>query len=292
MNILTFDIEEWYIEKTYHGARKEKYTEFENYLHKILDVLDERNTKATFFCLGKMASEFPDIVKRIDSHGHEIGCHSDKHVWLTKLSKAEVIEDTHEAVDSLQQCVGKKIVSYRAPAFSIGETNKWIFEVLANCGIEYDSSVFPASRDFGGFPCFEQKIPSIISFEGITIKEFPIPIISLFCRQVAYSGGGYFRFFPLSIIQREMKKNDYSMFYLHIGDFLSETNSMLSKIDYETYFKEPGTLINRYKRYVKSNMGKKNAWNKLTTLIKTADFISLEDAGESINWENVPIVNL
>lgn len=89
MNILTFDIEEWYIEKSYHGGRKEKYAEFDRILAQILDLLDKKNTKATFFCVGEMGVDFPEVIKRIANRGHEIACHSNRHFWLNKLSRDE-----------------------------------------------------------------------------------------------------------------------------------------------------------------------------------------------------------
>ena len=94
MHILTFDIEEWYIEQKYYGDRKDKYQEYNGYLSSILDLLDEQNIKATFFCLGKIASNFPEVVRKIADKGHEIGCHSNEHIWLNKMSHSAVREDT------------------------------------------------------------------------------------------------------------------------------------------------------------------------------------------------------
>ncbi len=292
MDILTFDIEEWYIEKTYHGDRKEKYAEFDRILVQILDLLDRVNTKATFFCVGEMANDFPEVIKSIANKGHEVACHSNKHLWLNKLSKEEVMEDTRKAVDSLEQCVGQKVISYRAPAFSVGESNPWVFEVLANCGIERDASVFPAMRDFGGFASFTEKTPSLITYNGITIKEFPIATIKLLGNEVAYSGGGYFRFFPLSFIRKQMNQQSYSMTYFHIGDLIVDTKRVMTKKEYEEYFKENGNLINRYKRYVKSNLGIKGALNKLIKLIETETFIDLEEADRRIDWDIMPKIEL
>lgn len=288
MNILTFDIEEWYIEKTFKGSRAERYSKFDVFLNNILSLLDETSTKATFFCVGKMATEFPEVIKKIAEQGHEIGCHSNIHTWLNKMTKEEALQDTHEAVDSLEQCVGKKVLSYRAPAFSIGEKNKWAFDVLAECGVERDASVFPASRDFGGFSSFGYKEPVMIDHNGIKIKEFPICTTSFLGKELAYSGGGYFRFFPLWLVEKEMKKTPYTMCYFHIGDLLPETSGVMSKKAYEEYFKESGTLMNRYKRYFKSNFGKKGAWIKLEKLIKTQDFINLEVSDEIIDWASCP----
>lgn len=292
MNILTFDIEEWYLEKMYFGNHAEKYKEFDRYLGEVLDTLDERNLKGTFFCVGGLGREFPDVVKRIADRGHDVGCHSDIHTWLNKMTPDECLADTRKAVDSLEQVIGKKVKSYRAPAFSIGSSNKWAFEVLAECGIEHDASVFPAIRDFGGFAEFGQKTPAIIKFNGIELKEFPICTTKLLGKEIAYSGGGYFRFFPLWYVKKEMESADYSMTYFHIGDLVPEEGGVMSKEKYEEYFQEPGTLKARYLRYIKSNLGKASAMSKLMKLIKTTEFLNLEQAAQSLDWSKLPIVEL
>lgn len=289
MNILTFDIEEWYLEKR---DRAERIALYDNLLGDILDLLDERKLKATFFCVGGMANDFPHVVRLIDSRGHEIGCHSNVHTWLNKLSRDEAFDDTRRAINSLEQCVGKKILSYRAPAFSIGENNKWAFEVLAECGIERDASIFPAARDFGGFPDFGSKEPTLVTHNGITIKEFPICTATVLGKQVAYSGGGYFRFFPLWFVKREISHSDYAMCYFHIGDLIAETSRVMSRKAYEDYFKENGTLFNRYKRYIKSNLGKKGAYKKIRQLIDGTHFVNLAQADEIIDWKTITPIQL
>lgn len=288
MNILTFDIEEWFIEKAFDGARKEKYGEFDLYLEKIFHLLEETSTKATFFCVGKMATDFPNIIKKIAEQGHEIGCHSNVHTWLNKMTYEDALQDTREAVDSLEQCVGKKVLSYRAPAFSIGENNKWAFDILAECAIKRDASIFPAVREFGGFPSFGYKEPVLISHNGVNIKEFPICTTKLMGKELAYSGGGYFRFFPLWFIEKEIKKSTYSMCYFHISDLMTINSKPLSRQEYEEYYKDCGTIINRYKRHFKNNFGKKGAFEKLERLLKTEDFENLEHACSIIDWAKCP----
>ena len=292
MNILTFDIEEWYIEKVYNGGRTKQYLQYYNYFDRILDLLDQYGIKATFFCVGGMATDFPNVVRQIAERGHEVGCHSNTHQWLNKMTRKEALEDTRKAVDSLEQVIGQKVVSYRAPAFSIGESNKWAFEVLAECGIECDASVFPASRDFGGFPQFKEHVPTLVSYQGITIKEFPIPTTKLLGKEFAYSGGGYFRFFPLWFIQNRMDKSDYNMIYLHIGDLLAGSNRVMSRKEYEDYFREPGTLINRYKRYIKSNLGRRGIFEKMSDVVSSDEFVSLKEADKEIDWGKAPKVEL
>lgn len=292
INILSFDIEEWYIEKAFHGARQERYALFDRYLGEILDLLDDQGIQATFFVVGRMAIDFPDVVRLIDGRGHEIGCHSNVHTWLNKMSREQALADTRQAVDALEQCIGRKVLSYRAPAFSIGEGNKWAFEVLAECGIERDASVYPASRDFGGFPAFGSHQPTIINTSSHHIKEFPVTMAHVLSLDVAYSGGGYFRFFPLWFVRREISRSDYTMCYFHIGDLLPESRGMMSREAYENYFKERGTLLRRLKRHFKSNFGKKAAFDKMARLIKDYDFVSLDQADAAINWNEASVATL
>ena len=291
MNLLTFDIEEWYLNQQ-KGGPTEKYAEYDHYLDAILNKLDERQKKATFFCVGEMGKSFPEVIRKIQQRGHEIGCHSNIHTWLNKMTEAECREDTHRAVASLEQCIGEKVLSYRAPAFSIGESNRWAFELLAENGIERDASIFPAARDFGGFRNFGQKESCIIEYNGVKIKEFPVCTTKVLGKEMAYSGGGYFRFFPLSFVKKEMAKSKYAMCYFHIGDLVPESSKVKTKEEYEAYYKEKGTLKARYVRYLKTNLGKKNAFDKMMRLIDEMDFVNLQQGDDKMNWNTKAIVKI
>lgn len=291
MQIITFDTEEWYSE--FRGLqRPEEYALFNEKLDQILECLRRKGAKGTFFCVGQVAVHFPEVLRKIQRNGHEIGCHSNVHNWLNKMNYDECFADTKTAIDAIEQCVGQKVQSYRAPAFSIGKKNPWAFEVLAKCGIERDSSIFPSKRDFGGFSDFGQQKPCVVHYNGITIKEFPIPMTTILGKKVAYSGGGYFRFFPLGFVRNIINKSDYSMAYFHIRDLLAESNHVLSKNSYEAYFKERGSLKARYMRYFKSSFGKKQAMSKLMKLIDQVEFVNLDEADKMIDWEKAPVVEL
>ena len=291
MNILTFDIEEWYIEKVFHGGRSSYYQQYEKYLNLILDLLDECHLTATFFCVGQLANLFPEVVKQIADRGHEIGCHSNHHSWLYKMSRKELFEDTSTAVDILQQCIGHKVDSYRAPAFSIGEKNAWAFETLAECGIKNDASVFPTSRDFGGFSNFVHQRPTLIKINGLAIREFPICVTRIVGKDTAFSGGGYFRLYPLWFVKQRMEKNDYNMCYFHIGDLLPERGRVMKREEYERYFQESGTWRNRYLRCLKSSIGTRGAFAKMTSLMQSMDFVSIAQTEQMIDWNHVPVVS-
>ncbi|MDE5902436.1 MAG: polysaccharide deacetylase family protein [Muribaculaceae bacterium] len=286
MNILTFDIEEWYIEKFYKGNRALKYQEYDATLDKILALLEENNTKATFFCLGGLVEHFPHVIRKISAGGHEIGCHSNCHKWVNKMSPDEFKEDSYSAISALEDFIGLPVTSYRAPAFSIGKNTLWAFDVLAECGIINDASIFPGTRDFGGFPEFEYKeSPSKIITNGATINEFPISLASLpiIKKQVAYSGGGYFRLLPLKFIKSQIQSSDYNMCYFHINDLLNSKSEFMSRKQYEEYFKEAGTLPARIKRYIKSNIGRDKTYNGIKDLLTHYKLISITEACSNQN---------
>lgn len=293
MKILSFDIEEWFIEKTYKGDRDSEYQTFDITLERVLDLLDKHSAHATFFCLGSLADSFPDVLKKIAGRGHEIGCHSHLHKWVNKMTPDEFLEDTLEAVRKLEECTGKKVKSYRAPAFSIGESNKWAFKILHQCGIENDASIFPCNRDFGGFPTFSGGAkPCKVIHDGISLNEFPISMthLPIIGKKTAYSGGGYFRLLPLRFVRSCMNSTDYVMCYFHIMDLIDKKSDFKSRKEYEDYFKESGTLIRRITRYLKSNIGRKRTFKGLETILREFDFISVEEAAaKSLHFPEVTV---
>lgn len=292
MNILTFDIEEWYIEKAFRGGRAFRYREFDDTLSKVLDELDRLNIKGTFFCVGKLASEFPEVVRRIASRGHEIGCHSYIHVWVNKMTENVLYEDTSDALKALEDVVGKKVTSYRAPAFSITEKNPWAISILADCGIESDASIFPGPRDFGGYPSFPQDRPCKIEYQGATLKEFPIGMMSLLGRKIAYSGGGYFRLNPYWLTSWTMSKRDYDICYFHLNDLITQKRKLMSRAEYEEYFMQPGTLKNRLIRFFKSNAKSGDNFEKLIRLLSEHQFMNIHEADKLIDWNQVQTIHL
>lgn len=292
MNIISFDTEEWYIEKAYYGNRPERYPVFDGYLNRILDMLDEHDIKATFFCVGGLAKEFPHVLRKIADRGHEIGCHSYSHVWLSTLDQEGLYADTRTSIDALEDIIGKKVLSYRAPAFSIGEGNKWALEVLADCGIERDASIYPSTRDFGGFSSFPAKEPCIIKIGNKPIKEFPICLTKVMNIEFAFSGGGYFRLFPLWFVKKQMHNSNYAMCYFHIDDLEYQKFKLQDRASFEEYYKIPGTLKNRALRSFKHSIGTKSTFNKMTQLVSSFPFINLEQADQMMEWSKAQVVEL
>lgn len=292
MNILTFDIEEWYMEMIRHGGRSFRYQQFDESFNNVLDDLNDIGIKATFFCVGQLATHFPEKVKSIVEHGHEVGCHSNEHHWLNKMTEEQLRKDTSEALKALEDVTGQKVVSYRAPAFSITQQNKWAVNVLADCGIEIDASIFPSSRDFGGYKGFPQEKPCMISHEGAMLKEYPISLTSILGRQIAYSGGGYFRMMPYWFVNKTMKHRDYNICYFHLADLIQQSSKLMTKQAYEDYFKETGTLKNRLNRYAKRNIRIGDTYKKFNEVLHDFEFVSIRESQELIRWDLVERIEL
>lgn len=279
LNILTFDIEEWYhfdilsTEKTWLSYPPR----IDLYLPRVLDKLDELDTKATFFCLGWIARTYPDMIKRIQQRGHEIACHSDKHFFVREMTPESFNDDLRMALDSLENITGQKVVSFRAPAFTISEDATWAFEVLAKNGIENDCSIFPTTRSFGGFPSFGEATPTLIKYKDYEIKEFPISAGTILGKQVVFGGGGYFRLFPYWAIKKLMNELDYNITYLHMRDF-----------DY----KQPRMKNLSAPRYFKSYYGIKKAYPKFEKMLHDFKWVSLGQAIETIDISKMRILEL
>jgi polysaccharide deacetylase family protein (PEP-CTERM system associated) len=282
MNILTFDIEEWFHILDHDSTKTEKeWSNFEYRLESNMDrifgLLDKKNQKATFFVLGWVAREFPEVLKKIDSMGFEIATHSDKHQLAYEQNKRQFNEDLKSSIQSIENVIGKKVTTYRAPGFSVKEANKWVFESLIENGIKIDCSIFPAERAHGGFQNFGAAEPALIDYLGTTIKEFPINTVSIMRKDMVFSGGGYFRFLPYWLIKRFMQNSDYVMTYFHPRDFDS-MQPMINDL----------SLTRKFKSYY----GLETAFTKLEKLISDFDFIDIATANNLIDWNSQKRIRL
>jgi peptidoglycan-N-acetylglucosamine deacetylase len=282
MKILTFDIEEWFHLLDNPSTKSEiEWTNFESRIkigiNLIYDILESANLSATFFVVGWIAEKYPEIVREITDRGFEIGSHTHLHQLAYDQDRIIFYKDVEKSIKTIEDCTGKKVTSFRAPGFSITENNKWAFEVLHELGIEIDSSVFPANRAHGGLPSYKIANPSIINYNGIKIKEFPINTHTILGKNFIFSGGGYFRLLPYKTIKNWTLQSNYVMTYFHPRDF---------------DFQQPVVPGLSLARYFKSYVGIKNCKSKLERWLSDFDFIDLNQADRSINWNQVPKIKL
>ena len=164
----------------------------------MLECLGRNKTHATFFTLGWVAERFPAMTRRIVEQGHELASHGYGHQKVTLLSQSEFREDVLKARTILEDIGGIGIKGYRAPSFSIGSSNLWAHDILAETGHVYSSSVYPVQTDHYGMP----DAPRFAWRTKSGLLEIPPSSIRVMGRNFPASGGGYFRLLPFDLSRR------------------------------------------------------------------------------------------
>ena len=280
MNILTFDIEDWYncdFITTDFEWDKHEVRIYES-VDRILDELARRNLKGTFFCLGWLAEKHPEVIRKIHTQGHHIGCHSYQHELSFRFDRDGFKEDTLKAKNLIEGVIGEPINAFRAPGFSITEQNVWALEVLTELGFEYDCSLFPARHDYGGFSSYGRAEPTILNLSnGKQLKEFPMNVHYVLGKNIVFSGGGFFRFFPYQLIKYWSSKSFYLMTYFHPRDF-----------DPEQPVIKALPLVRKFKSYV----GLSTSFSKFQKLLNDFEFLSVREASDHIDWTRTRVIEL
>jgi polysaccharide deacetylase family protein (PEP-CTERM system associated) len=225
INALTFDVEEYFHAEAFAGVvRPEEWPSLESRVvaatERILDLLGESGTRATFFVLGWVAERHPGLVRAIQGQGHEVACHGYGHQMITRLSRAQFAADIERAKATLEDAAGRAVIGYRAPTFSVVRETLWSLEILAEAGFRYDSSIFPIVHDRYGIPDaprFPHRRPT---GEGSAIAEFPLSTVARLKWRFPVAGGGYFRLLPYAVTawalrQLNRKESQPAIVYLH-----------------------------------------------------------------------------
>lgn len=200
-NIASADVEDYFqVEAFARSIDRSTWSSYscrvESNTQRLLDLFDECNVRGTYFILGWVAERYPRLVREIAARGHELGCHSYWHRPIYKLSPGEFRDDTQQAKSVLEQASGASVCGYRAPSFSITSQSLWAFDILAELGFTYDSSVFPVSHDVYGMPGAPRS-PFIVKTPSGPVVEYPMATFRLAGdRNFPVGGGGYLRIFP------------------------------------------------------------------------------------------------
>lgn len=220
LNALTIDVEDYFQVSAFaaHIPRSEWNTRecrVEGNVERILAMLDDHGTKATFFTLGWIAERYPSLIRRIVDNGHELASHGYGHERASDQSAEGFFSDINVAKLILEDLCGHEVKGYRAPSFSIGEQNLWAFECLERAGYQYSSSIYPIHHDHYGMPNAPRHAHRIGN-----LLEIPATTIRFFNRNWPASGGGYFRLMPYGISRWMIEHINQSdkmsaVFYFH-----------------------------------------------------------------------------
>lgn len=204
--------------KTDYARRMEQTTRW------LLDLLAETGMKATFYVVGEIAVTHPQLVRAIHDAGHEVGSHSWDHRRVHRFTPEQFREDLLKSKDALEQATGHAVAGFRAPTFSVMKVTGWAIDVLAECGFEYDTSVFPVRHDRYGVPD-APRVPFRATGREREILELPPLTYRVAGWNLPVAGGGYFRLFPPAVMRagmRQMGKGTrpaVGMLYFHPWEF-------------------------------------------------------------------------
>ena len=81
----------------------------------LLEGLEARGVKATFFLCGYRVEQFPALARKIAQQGHEIGTHSDRHKFFSKMSPNELCRDLARSVEKIEKATGQRPTLLRPP---------------------------------------------------------------------------------------------------------------------------------------------------------------------------------
>ncbi len=186
--------------------------------HQILDLLARHSVKGTFFVLGQVGESFPELVRKIQSAGHEVGVHGHDHHVYNKLSPAQAREELCRAKEVLEDITGTKMRGHRAPAFSINHTTAWVLDLLIDLGFDYDSSIMPCRGVGYGWPGQSLDIGPISTPNGRQIQEVPLSVTGVGGHLFPGLGGSYFRLLPFAASRalfRRVERQRPVIMYLH-----------------------------------------------------------------------------
>jgi polysaccharide deacetylase family protein (PEP-CTERM system associated) len=220
-NAMTVDVEDYFHVSAFDNVIDKK--EWDNLplrveynVYRLLELFEQHNAKCTFFTLGWVAQRCPQLIEAIVAQGHELASHGFSHQRTTQMTRAEVTDDIERSKKVLEDISGQEILGYRAPSFSINDSNTWVFEVLKELGFKYSSSTYPIKHDLYGVPDW----PRFAYQRDEGVLEIPIPTIQKNGKNIGIGGGGFFRLYPYWFSKNRINKfhreeyQPYS-FYFH-----------------------------------------------------------------------------
>lgn len=221
VNALTVDVEDYFQVSALapHFPRHEWEgvpRRVERNVERILEMLDQRGLRATFFTLGWVAERHPGLVRRIAAAGHEIASHGSAHERASAQLRVQFLADIRDARRTLEDIAGLSVIGYRAPSFSIGADNPWAHDCIAEAGYLYSSSVYPVRHDHYGMP----DAPRFAYRLANGLLELPVTTTRWLGRNWPAGGGGYFRFLPYAVSRWQIQRvnrvdRQPAIFYFH-----------------------------------------------------------------------------
>ena len=212
INMLTVDLEDW-PQSTLDHSLPISSRVVDN-THRLLDIFAQHNTRATFFVLGLVVEKYPQLVRDVADAGHEIASHGYGHREIFLQTQEAFREDLQRSLHILQDLIGKPVLGYRAPDFSVIPKTIWALDIMQELGLKYDSSIFPFQGSRYGIASAPREIHEIRP----GLLEIPLSTLQIRSRRIPVAGGGYFRVLPYWLNRtaiRQIQQEQPVIVYLH-----------------------------------------------------------------------------
>ena len=223
VNAMSVDVEDYFQVQALAGVVDrnrwdEQPVRVERNTQVILDLFAAHGTRATFFTLGWVARRYPGLVRRIVDDGHELASHGSEHRRADEQTPVAFRQDVGDAKRLLEDLGGVAVRGYRAPTFSIGTTNLWAFDILAEEGYAYSSSVYPLRHDYYGMPSAPRF--AFLPRPHHDFEEYPMTTVRFGGRNLPGGGGGFFRLLPYGVTRALISRvnatdQQATIFYFH-----------------------------------------------------------------------------
>ena len=187
-------------------------------VERLLAMLAESKAEATFFVLGWVAKRQPSLIREIAAAGHEVASHGWGHRKLTDQTPHQFRRSIRSSKRLLEDLTGEPVIGYRAPSFSLLPGGEWAFDILAEEGYRYDSSLFPIRRPGYGYPDSD-RFPFLLASGAGALLEVPLMTLRRLGVNLPAAGGAYFRLFPYWVTRAALRQAERERqpgtFYIH-----------------------------------------------------------------------------
>lgn len=201
-NALTVDLEDWY--HSVYTIEPGEWSGLEDRMvaptQHLLDLLERRRVRATWFVLGVVAERHPELVREIHRRGHEIACHGFSHRLVYNQSPAEFRSDLKRTLDVLSELTGEAILGFRAAYWTITDKSRWALDILVEEGLRYDSSIYPVKTYLYGIPGTPPAPHVMREVNGQPFYEVPPSTVGIFGHRLPIGGGFYMRLLPGAVL--------------------------------------------------------------------------------------------
>jgi peptidoglycan-N-acetylglucosamine deacetylase len=222
VNAFSVDVEEWFhvCGVEHHQDWTALQSRVMDDTRRLLDLLDRRQVRGTFFVLGWVAERDPQLVTEIAAAGHAVGSHSHMHRRVYELDETTFADDLERSRRALAEAGAGMVTAYRAPEWSINARAPWALGVLASHGFTIDSSMAPLR--VVGDPAYPQAPHARVTPHGV-VQEFPPFVTRLFGQHVPQGGGWGLRLSRPSTVLRRVERLNRAgtpaVFWVHPWEF-------------------------------------------------------------------------